>query len=164
MKITVMRIDDRLIHGQIVTKWIDYANAKMILVVDDQAANDPMQQMLLKLAVPSGIKLEILTKVDALARIQSDSSNTNVLLMIRNPKEANAFLDLGFQIDTMNIGNISNAKSDTGRKKILDYIYLEQQDVEALQALSAKGVKLDVRAVPSDHSRDAVELINKHYF
>ena len=164
MKITVMRIDDRLIHGQIVTKWIDYAEAKMILVVDDQATKDPMQQMLLKLAVPSGITLEILTKADALTRIQSDSSNTNVLLMIRNPREANAFMELGFEIDTINVGNISNSKSDTGRKKILDYIYLEQQDVEALQALSARGVKLDVRAVPSDHSRDAVELIKKHYF
>ena len=58
MKVTVMRIDDRLIHGQIVTRWIDYAEAKKILVVDDKAAADSMQQMLLKLAVPSGITLE----------------------------------------------------------------------------------------------------------
>lgn len=163
MKITVMRIDDRLIHGQIVTKWIDYANAKMILVVDDAAASDPMQQMLLKLAVPSGIKLEILTKVDALKRIQSDTTEICVLLMIRNPREANAFLDMGFSIDMINIGNISNSKSETGRKKILDFIYLEDQDVDALQALAAKKVSLDVRAIPSDHSKDAVELIKKHY-
>ncbi len=72
MNITVMRIDDRLIHGQIVTKWIDYANAKKIIVADDKAAGDPMQQMLLKLAVPSGVKLEILTKADALKMIQED--------------------------------------------------------------------------------------------
>lgn len=59
MKVTVMRIDDRLIHGQIVTRWIDYAEAKKILVVDDKAAADSMQQMLLKLAVPSGITLDV---------------------------------------------------------------------------------------------------------
>ena len=57
MNINVFRIDDRLIHGQIVTKWIKYAAAKMNMVVDDKAAGDKTQQMILKFAVPSGIKL-----------------------------------------------------------------------------------------------------------
>ena len=65
MNINVFRIDDRLIHGQIVTKWIKDASAKMIMVVDDKAAGDKTQQMILKFAVPSGIKLEILSKEDA---------------------------------------------------------------------------------------------------
>ena len=87
MKVTVMRIDDRLIHGQIVTRWIDYAEAKKILVVDDKAAADSMQQMLLKLAVPSGITLEILTKKAALEKIRQDQSEEKVLLIMRNPAE-----------------------------------------------------------------------------
>lgn len=163
MNITVMRIDDRLIHGQIVTKWIDYANAKKIIVADDKAAGDPMQQMLLKLAVPSGVKLEILTKADALKKIQEDTSSINVLLMVRNPKEANSLLDMGLKIDTINVGNISNSKSETGRKKMLDFIYLEQQDVEELQAIGAKGVTLEIRAIPTDRSKDILEMIKKHY-
>lgn len=163
MNITVMRIDDRLIHGQIVTKWIDYANAKKIIVADDKAAGDPMQQMLLKLAVPSGVKLEILTKADALKKIQEDTSSINVLLMVRNPKEANALLDMGLKIDTINVGNISNSKSETGRKKMLDFIYLEQQDVDELQAIGAKGVTLEIRAIPTDRSKDILEMIKKHY-
>ena len=60
MNINVCRIDDRLIHGQIVTKWIKEANAKMILVSDDKAASDKMLQTILKLAVPSGISNEII--------------------------------------------------------------------------------------------------------
>ncbi|MXQ72602.1 PTS transporter subunit IIB [Clostridiaceae bacterium DONG20-135] len=163
MNITVMRIDDRLIHGQIVTKWIDYANAKKIIVVDDKAAGDPMQQMLLKLAVPSGVKLEILTKADALKMIQEDTSSINVLLMVRNPKEANSLLEMGLKVDTINVGNISNSKSETGRKKMLDFIYLEQQDVEELQSIGAKGVTLEIRAIPTDRSKDILELIKKHY-
>lgn len=163
MNITVMRIDDRLIHGQIVTKWIDYANAKKIIVADDKAAGDPMQQMLLKLAVPSGVKLEILTKADALKMIQKDTSSINVLLMVRNPKEANSLLEMGLKVDTINVGNISNSKSETGRKKMLDFIYLEQQDVEELQSIGAKGVTLEIRAIPTDRSKDILELIKKHY-
>ena len=56
MNINVCRIDDRLIHGQIVTKWIKEANAKMIMVVDDKAASDNMLQTILKYAIPAGIQ------------------------------------------------------------------------------------------------------------
>ncbi len=162
MQVTVMRIDDRLIHGQIVTRWIDYAEAKRILVVDDKATADPMQQMLLKLAVPSGVKLEILTKADGLKRINEDQTKENVLLLMRNPAEANRFLEMGFAIDRINVGNISNSKSETGRKKMLDYIYLEKQDVEAMQALIDKGVALDVRAIPTERAKDGAELLKKY--
>lgn len=162
MQVTVMRIDDRLIHGQIVTRWIDYAEAKRILVVDDKAAADPMQQMLLKLAVPSGVKLEILTKEDGLKRIHEDQTKENVLLLMRNPAEANRFLEMGFAIDRINVGNISNSKSETGRKKMLDYIYLEKQDAEAMQALIDKGVALDVRAIPTERGKDGAELLKKY--
>ena len=162
MQVTVMRIDDRLIHGQIVTRWIDYAEAKRILVVDDKATADPMQQMLLKLAVPSGVKLEILTKADGLKRINEDQTKENVLLLMRNPAEDNRFLEMGFAIDRINVGNISNSKSETGRKKMLDYIYLEKQDVEAMQALIDKGVALDVRAIPTERAKDGAELLKNY--
>ena len=162
MQVTVMRIDDRLIHGQIVTRWIDYAEAKRILVVDDKATADPMQQMLLKLAVPSGVKLEILTKADGLKRINEDQTKENVLLLMRNPAEANRFLEMGFAIDRINVGNISNSKSETGRKKMLDYIYLENQDVDAMQALIDKGVALDVRAIPTERAKAGAELLENY--
>ena len=66
MEITVIRIDDRLIHGQIITKWIAEARAEQILVVDEKSAADPMLRMILALAVPSGIHLEVLSQEDAL--------------------------------------------------------------------------------------------------
>lgn len=162
MKVTVMRVDDRLIHGQIVTRWIDYAEAKRILVVDDKASKDSMQQMLLKLAVPSGVKLEILSKEDGLKRIREDGTKENVLLLMRNPAEADAFLDMGFEMDKINIGNISNSKSETGRKKMLDYIYLEEADAAALRSLGGKGVILDVRAIPTERSKDGLDLLKKY--
>ena len=162
MRVTVMRVDDRLIHGQIITRWIDYAEAKRILVVDDKAAGDSIQQMLLKLAVPSGIKLEILSKEDGIKRIQTDTNNDNVLLLMRNPEEARQFLKMGFEIKTINIGNISNSKSETGRKKVLDYIYLEERDAAAMRELLKMGIQLDVRAIPTEWSKDGAELLKKY--
>ena len=159
MNINVFRIDDRLIHGQIVTKWIKDASAKMIMVVDDKAAGDKTQQMILKFAVPSGIKLEILSKEDAVKRVNEDQSNTNVLMLVRNPKEANALVEMGLKIDRIIIGNISNSK--VGRTKLLDYIYVEPGDVEAIRSLDSKGIKLEVKAIPEEKAKDPIELINK---
>lgn len=161
MNINVFRIDDRLIHGQIVTKWIKDAAAKMIMVVDDKAAGDKTQQMILKFAVPSGIKLEILSKEDAVKRVNEDQSNTNVLMLVRNPKEANALAEMGLKIDRIIIGNISNSKSEVGRTKLLDYIYVEPGDVEAIRSLDSKGIKLEVKAIPEEKAKDPIELINK---
>lgn len=161
MNINVLRIDDRLIHGQIVTKWIKDANASMIIVVDDKAANDKTQQMILKLAVPSGIKLEILTKEKAVSRIKEDKTNTNVLMLVRNPKETNTLVDMGLNIDRIIIGNISNSKSKVGRTKLLDYIYVEPDDVVAIKALNEKGIKLEVKAIPEERAKDPMELFAK---
>ena len=161
MNINVCRIDDRLIHGQIVTKWIKEANAKMILVSDDKAASDKMLQTILKLAVPSGISLEILNKEDTIKRVKEDNTNVNVLMLVRNPKEANALLDMGLELDKIIVGNISNSKSKVGRTQLLDYIYVEPDDVTALKAMHEKGLVLEVKAVPEERAKDPIELIAK---
>ncbi|MEA4811866.1 MAG: PTS sugar transporter subunit IIB [Anaerolineaceae bacterium] len=162
MQVSIFRIDDRLIHGQIVTKWINEANAKTILVVDDKAAGDKTAQMILKLAVPSGISMQILTKADALAFLKSDKSTSSALLLMKTPAEANAFFELGFKLAEINLGNVSNAKSLTGRTKMLDYIYLEEADIEALKKIKEQGVKIVVKAIPEERAKDIFELIAKH--
>lgn len=163
MNINVFRIDDRLIHGQIITKWIKDANAKMIMVVDDKAAGDKTQQMILKFAVPAGIKLEILSKEAAVKRVAEDTTNTNVLMLVRNPKEANALVEMGLKVDRIIIGNISNSKSEVGRTKLLDYIYVEPADVEAIKSLNDKGILLEVKAVPEEKAKNPMKLIAKKY-
>ena len=163
MNINVFRIDDRLIHGQIITKWIKDANAKMIMVVDDKAAGDKTQQMILKFAVPAGIKLEILSKEAAVKRVAEDTTNTNVLMLVRNPKEANALVEMGLKVDRIIIGNISNSKSEVGRTKLLAYIYVEPADVEAIKSLNDKGILLEVKAVPEEKAKNPMELIAKKY-
>lgn len=139
MSVTTMRIDDRLIHGQIVTRWIADAQADTILIADDMAAGDATQQMLLKLVAPANINLLIKTINEAAQLLaSSELDDKKVLLMLRNPATALALCNLGFHIDTINVGNISNARSETGRKKLLSFIFVEAQDVECLKALAAK--------------------------
>lgn len=161
MKINHMRMDDRLIHGQIVTAWIKEAQADTILLADDKAAGDPTQQMILKFAVPAGIKLIIVTMKEAYRIICDEGQKGNALLIVRNPQTAYELFDLGFRIDAINVGNISNSKSKTGRTRLLSNIYVEQNDVDYLKKIHNLGIRLDVRAVPNDKSVDGMELISK---
>lgn len=161
MLINHMRMDDRLIHGQICTAWIRDSGADTILLADDKAAGDPTQQMILKFAVPSGIKLMIATMEDAYKIIQDDSKKGRALLIVRNPETAYRLFAMGFKIDSVNVGNISNSKSATGRTRLLSNIYVEQNDVDYLKKISGLGIRLDVRAVPGDKSIDGMELIQK---
>lgn len=162
MNVTNFRIDDRLIHGQIVTQWIADSAAKKIIVADDKAAGDPTQQMLLKLTVPGGITLDILTLADAAALLTSDTSEQNVLLIVRNPKAAFDLVELGYIPKSINVGNISNSRSEVGRKRLLAFIYVEPQDVKYLHRLMERGINLEIRAVPADKSIDVNELLRKN--
>lgn len=163
MTVTVMRIDDRLIHGQIVTRWIADAKANTILIADDLAASDPTQQMLLKLVAPANIELLIKSIKDAVVLLRDDKAmNGNVLLMVRNPAAALELVKLVIPITSINIGNISNSKSETGRKGLLSYVYVEKQDVDCLKQIAEMGIHLDVRAVPNDKSIDGLELLSKY--
>lgn len=87
MNITTFRIDDRLIHGQVVTAWIAHSDAKQILVADDAAAKDTLQQSLLKMATPKKVDLKIMSLEDAKQLIQNDESDTKTLLLVRGPNE-----------------------------------------------------------------------------
>ena len=164
--VTVMRIDDRLVHGQIITMWLNEANAKVIVVADDQVAGDAMQQTIMKMGVPAGVALKMFTLRDALDYLESsEGQGQNILLLLRSPQTAREFLELGFRIDTINLGNISNRTVRGGEKRVRVQLNMWPlpQDVEDLRAIAAMGVRLESRAVPSEKSQDVIALLAKHF-
>ncbi len=86
MEVSVFRIDDRLIHGQVITAWIAYADAKSIVVADDKAAKDEFTQSLLKMATPDSIQLKILSVEDAITYLKGDEDAGKVLLLVRDDR------------------------------------------------------------------------------
>ena len=156
MDITVFRIDDRLIHGQIVTAWLHFADANQIVVADDKAINDPFTQSLLKMATPKGVKLKIVSQKDGNVLIKEDSSNTKTLFLVRGPEQANEVLDDNTIVETINVGNLNMKK---GKKKILDNLWVFEEDVESFNKLHEKNIKLEYRTVPSDPSQSVIQLL-----
>ena len=95
MKVSVFRIDDRLIHGQVITAWIAYADAKTIVVADDKAVKDEFQQSLLRMATPDSINLKIFSVDDAISYLDSEENDGKVLLLVRGPEQALKFIRAG---------------------------------------------------------------------
>lgn len=164
MIIKEARIDDRLIHGQIVTAWIQETKARAILVADDKAAADSFQQSMLKLAVPQGIQLIIKSLPDAAALIARDKSTVGVLLIVRSAMDAKALLDLGVKVERWTLGNITGRRSDQERKPILKYVFATQNDADALLAIQKAGIKVVAQSVPNESSYDIIELLRKAGF
>lgn len=164
--VTIMRIDDRLVHGQIVTMWLNEANAKLIVVADNDVAGDPMQQSIMKMGVPAGVALKMLSLADAYTYVESDVGKAhNILLLVRSPQTAKAFLAQGFYIETVNLGNISNRAARGGEKRVRVQLNMWPlpQDVQDLRDIAALGIRLESRAVPSEKSQDVVSLLQKHF-
>lgn len=159
MNITVFRIDDRLIHGQIVTAWLHYADAEQIVVADDKANNDSFTQSLLKMATPKDTKLLICSLDEGKKMITSDSSEINTLFLVRGPSEANIVLEDNSIVNSVNVGNLNMKK---GKEKVLDNLWVYKDDIDAFRKMDDKGIKLEYKTVPSDQSQSVINLLDKN--
>lgn len=155
MNITTFRIDDRLIHGQVVTAWIAHSDAVQILVADDAAAKDTFQQTLLKMATPKSVKLIIKSMAEAKEMIETDEGDAKTLLLVRGPKNALYLIDSCKDVTSINVGNINMKK---GKRKILGNCWLNEEEEADIRKLAEK-VEVEVRAVPNEHKQILVNLL-----
>lgn len=159
MTIKIVRIDDRLIHGQIVQGWLKTINVDKILIVSDEVANDEMQQVLLSMAVPSSVKLVIKNIKDASYEIANEVyEKDNLMILFSNPQDIVKMIDNGIKFQSINIGGMHYAH---GKKQLLSNLSVDKNDVEAFLKLIGCGIELETRALPQDDRYNAVTDIQK---
>jgi mannose/fructose/N-acetylgalactosamine-specific phosphotransferase system component IIB len=146
--IVLSRIDDRLIHGQVVEGWLRVIQAGRIVVVSDQTAADPFQASLMRLAVPPGVEVTVLSIKDADAALKEDRwSEERVLLLMPGLKEARRLAEAGSLPSRLNLGGLHDAP---GRKTLTPSLSLGPEDKADVKALLACKVVVDTRALPGD--------------
>ncbi len=159
MKTVLVRIDDRLIHGQVVVGWTRSAGVTCILVVDDQTARDKVQCSLLRMATPFGIKSEFLTTEDAAAKIKADAfKGEKVMILVRGPQTILDLIDRGVEISSLNIGNIRSAE---GRVKLLGHVYATPDEIDVWKQLDQKNIKMSAQILPDQSKVDFNEVLKK---
>lgn len=159
--LSICRIDERLIHGQVASTWVSAAKATCIVIADDEAAGSLLvKQMNMMTAQSRGVKAEILPVADAakyLLEHQSESSRE--LLIIKTPAVILRLIELGVPITEVIVGNIGNTGSPAGKKRVVPTVNITKTDVADFKALSAKGVKLDLQVTPDKKKTDFMTLI-----
>ncbi|MFT8870688.1 MAG: PTS sugar transporter subunit IIB [Sporolactobacillus sp.] len=152
MDVRLLRIDSRLLHGQVTTSWAKAVKVNRILIVSDRVAGDKTRKTLIQLAAPAGIRSDVLT-VEKMIRIYHDPrfDAFKPMILVENPIDAKHLVESGITVDSINIGAIS---FDTTRVMVTDAIAVNAADVEAFRWFYERGIKLDVRKVSSDSSKN----------
>jgi mannose/fructose/N-acetylgalactosamine-specific phosphotransferase system component IIB len=152
--IAFTRVDNRLIHGQIIEVWLPFLDVKRILVADDEAAANPLMKAAMALAVPSSIVVEVkpLDRVD-FAQVQAESERT--LLLLRDVRGVLHAKELGLVLSTLNVGNVHYAP---GRFQRSPSVFLSAREMKSLRSLEKSGVAIEIRAVPKDKPLTLAEI------
>ncbi len=142
------RIDDRLIHGQVVEGWVNFLKATTILVADDKVAANPLQRSIMEIAVPQGLKVVIGSVEEICGRLRSpEFEKERAILLFSNPSDVLRFLRCGIACDAVNLGGMHYVP---GKRKIMDVLALDDADMSAFQEILRQGVRVDIQTVPTE--------------
>ncbi len=148
MSIVLARIDNRLIHGQVLEAWVPHVKAECIVVANNRVAGSSLQKVLMEAAVPRTIRVVIapIEQVgELLASRELDSKR--VLLLMESSEDAQGVFDTGVRFPTLNLGNMHAA---AGKERVSCTIALDDLDIEHLSALEKSGVRIVSQCIPKD--------------
>ncbi len=157
MDIALVRIDNRLVHGQIIEAWIPYARANCIIVVDDHVANDFFRETVIKMSVPREIETLISSVDEFPSNIRNiESKGRKAIILFSSMKDALRAYRGGFHFDRLNIGNIHNEECI---QQCAPSVLLGEEDISAIRELVKAGVHVDVRRVPREKPVDIRDVL-----
>ena len=154
-----MRIDDRLIHGQVSIGWAGKLKPDTIVVLDDELAGDQWENELLCSACPDLVKAKVYGVEAGVRALQSGAhGGEKILILLRSVGNAARLVDLGFPVPEMNVGGLHH---HAGSREILPYVYLDDGEISTFRSLAARGVKLVAQDLPGNKCFDLVQVLNR---
>ncbi|HDR2715839.1 TPA: PTS mannose transporter subunit IIAB [Enterobacter roggenkampii] len=159
MVIGLARIDDRLIHGQVATRWTKETNVQRIIVVSDEVAADTVRKTLLTQVAPPGVTAHVVD-VAKMIRVYNNPkyAGERVMLLFTNPTDVERIVEGGVKITSVNIGGMAFRQ---GKTQVNNAISVDVKDIEAFNKLNARGIELEARKVSTDQKLKMMDLIGK---
>jgi PTS system mannose-specific IIB component len=157
VSVVLARVDDRLVHGQIVEGWVPHVAADAIVVVSDTICLDLGRCRLLTFVVPDHLDLKIVP-IESLDRILNDLDASKILLLFEDLADVSGVLEKGVSLNRINIGNLHHVR---GGVEVTPSVYLNRKDIEMIQHLAGMGVAVEARDVPDSKSLDVLEFLSR---
>lgn len=145
-KIVLARVDDRLIHGQVMTAWIQYTGGNHIVIVDDVTAQDDFTKQIMQMAVPAGIKLDIYNVQEAPQKINANQTG-KLIILAKTPQVFLQLIQAQVALPGVIIGGMGANK---GRQKVYKNIFMNAVEKQAVQAIGAQGVEVKIQVIPDE--------------
>ena len=156
MKVNLVRIDERLIHGQVMSSWVKSFWIRRIILVDDEYVNDDFMKTVLPMSAPAGTKVEIRETSDTAILLNSDTSDESTLLLFRKLEYAYRLYQCGFHFTELNIGNIGSAAD---RKPVTKKVYMSETEKDMCRKMSEQGARIYIQELPHDAEVDVMSKI-----
>jgi len=158
MDIALVRVDNRLVHGQIIEGWVPFIRANCIFVVDDDVASDFFRETVIKMAVPRDVEvtvygIEMFVRMVPFKREKGDKA----IVLFSNITDALRAFNLGFKFPKLNVGNIYN---EDCRHQLSSCVLLSEEDIASIHSLHQAHVQIELRRVPREKPFDVRTLLN----
>ena len=155
-----VRIDERLIHGQVAGIWTTSLDTQRIIVINDEAATDPLQKSSLRMAAPSSMRLSVLPVEEAALNINNGKYGLQRLfLLFKNPTDVLRFVETGGIIDAVNVGNMSYKEE---AREVTKSIKVLPKEETVFQKIHDHGIKITAQLVPSDPVVDFMKKLKNN--
>lgn len=154
--IVLSRIDERLVHGQVGVQWVGFAGANIIVVANDEVAEDSIQQNLMEMVLAEGIAIRFWSIQKVIDNIHKASDRQKILLVAKTPADFLKMVEGGVPIQEINVGNMHFVD---GRKQIHKTVSVNEQDIESLTQLKNNNVKCCVQGIPTEPAVDVFALL-----
>lgn len=155
--VVVARVDDRLIHGQVVTAWAVTTNANRIVIVDDGVANDTFNKRVIKLLAPAGTAVDIYSIEEGIKELKSDPKpNEKIIVLTKTPITFDALIDGGVELKKVILGGMGLRES---RKPFVKNVSCSPEEIDSIRNMVSKGVKVIYQLVPEQRVIEITNLL-----
>lgn len=145
--ISLVRVDDRLLHGQIICSWVPYLNADSLLVASDEAAADSLSREIISSCGCEGCEVTVRGVSEAVTEVSGPNlGGKRVILIVADLKDAMRVYDGGVRFKALNIGNLHHMD---GGRKLSPSVIIDSADEGILERFRSLGVDIDIRSVPT---------------
>lgn len=159
MNFVLVRVDNRLVHGQILETWLPYLGARRIIVVDDDVASDFFRETVIRMAVPRQVEFSVYSvKEFPKSQIISEKSQKKSIVLFSKIADALRAFEGGFRFDRLNVGNIYTEECVI---RCTTSISLCEKDVRDMARLAQSGVMVELKSLPKDKALDFREVMEK---
>ena len=152
------RVDNRLVHGQIISTWMPHLRLKRFVVINDSIPSSQLRMKMFRMAIPAAVDFQALTVSQAAKWFnETESSDVSTIVLFESIDDAVRLFEAGHPFTNLNLGNVHHGP---GRRSFTPSVFLSDEDLSKLKALFAQGVRCEIRSLPTQDALDLSPLLS----